>query len=603
VLFERLHVRAVIVLLSLFAAFFGVSSPLFQKLFIDRLMGIGDTLTGGYFNGFPIWAFIFGTFFSLLLGGACNTFAVWIAAKEAMHFQAIVSETVYRKTLRMRSDQLGHRPVGEIVALYATDVPGSTQILEMTLPMAAGTIFPLILAPIAVRFIADIPLFNIFLLSALTILMNVILSRRQSRFFYLFKHLAAERTGIVNEWIQNIRLLRILGWTENYESKIQAKRIEETINRVRMVTNGQTMNSFGSTISFFINIVGVATLISSHHGEMNPGQIFAMLWIFGVFLARPFRQIPWMFTMGLDALTSIRRVEKFLSENDEGEESTNQERRKRVDDRNAAIDVKGMRLAINNNILLRGIDFKVENGEWVAVVGEVGSGKTLFLLSLMGETGAQFDHYYVGGHDVLKWSVNDRRSLYSFVPQEGFVMSATLRENVALEYEHGSANDLRILETLRLSQFDVAQERVPGGLNAEIGERGVNLSGGQRQRVSLGRAEYFTRPLLLLDDCLSAVDTETEKKLIESLMAGRWNGRTRILVTHRLTVLDHVDRVLFLDDGQIQDQGKFRELLARNEKFRAFAASVADKKAKEEAALEIPLVTETINQEDLSGEN
>jgi ATP-binding cassette, subfamily B, multidrug efflux pump len=567
------------------------------------LMGIGDTITGGYFDGLPVWAFIFGTFLSLLAGGACNTFAVWIAAKESMHFQAIVAETLYRKTLRMRSDQLGHRPVGEIVALYATDVPGSTQLLEMTLPMAAGTIFPLILAPIAIRWVADIPLFSIFVISALTILMNIILSRRQSRFFYLFKHLAAERTGIVNEWIQNIRLLRILGWTENFESKIQAKRIEETTNRVRMVTNGQTMNSFGSTISFFINIAGVATLISSSHGEMNPGQIFAMLWIFGVVRARPFRQIPWMFTMGLDALTSIHRVEKFLSEGDEGEETTSVAHRKRVDDRSASIDVKGLRLAINNNILLRGIDLKVQNGEWVAIVGEVGSGKTLLLLSLMGETGAQFDHYFIGGHDVLKWSVNDRRSLYSFVPQEGFVMSASLRENVALEYGHGHANDLRILDTLKLSQFDVEREKVPGGLDAEIGERGVNLSGGQRQRVSLGRAEYFTRPLLLLDDCLSAVDTETEHKLIDSLMAGRWKGRTRILVTHRLTVLDHVDRVLFLDDGQIQDQGKFRELLARNEKFRAFAASVAEKKTKEDLPAEPLVAPEVLATEDITGES
>jgi ABC-type multidrug transport system fused ATPase/permease subunit len=127
---------------------------------------------------------------------------------------------------------------------------------------------------------------------------------------------------------------------------------------------------------------------------------------------------------------------------------------------------------------------------------------------------------------------------------------------------------------LALAQFRIDGEHLQHGLETEIGERGVNLSGGQRQRVALARAHFLRRPVLLLDDCLSAVDVDTERRLISELIDGAWHDRTRLLITHRLSVLEKVDRVMFLEDGAIVASGTFEHLLATSQKVRDFVASV-----------------------------
>lgn len=214
----------------------------------------------------------------------------------------------------------------------------------------------------------------------------------------------------------------------------------------------------------------------------------------------------------------------------------------------------------------------------------------MLVLSLAGETGATFSSFSFSDAkgavtDALALTVDQRRRRFAYVGQDGFVMSATLRENIMFRYG-GSGDDVGVLRALELAQFRIDGEHLRNGLDTDIGERGVNLSGGQRQRVALARAHFLRRPILLLDDCLSAVDVDTERKLIDELIDGAWKDRTRILITHRLSVLEKVDRVLFIEDGQIAADGTFRELLAKSQKMRDFVASVqrADAKAAIEAA-------------------
>ncbi len=600
ILFQRLPVRWAIVGFSFGASFFGVIAPLFQKLFVDRLMGLSDSVAMGFFDNWATPLLLVGAFVAMILATGGSIWANWLGLRESILLQGQLADSIYAKILGLRSDQLRGRTIGELVAIYATDVPGSTAFLDQTLPMAAGIFFPLIMGPLAVHWIADVPLWATLLLTLFIILLNIILANRQARFFIRFKQLAAERTGLVGEWIQNLRLLRILGWVRAYESKIHRKRVEETANRVAMVTNGQTMGSIGSSISFFINLSGVASVVLIRGGDVRPGELLALLWIFGVFLARPFRQIPWLFTWMLDALTSLRRVEAFLgptilsADEERGHSgslhigvgnktSASPMSTMTVNTLPSALSIRGLNLSLGGRRLLNEICFDVPEGQLVAVVGEVGAGKSLLLLSLMGETGATFERFYVGSSDVLRLTAEQRRSLFSYVPQEGFVMSATLRENVVLQYEsqeNGDSflrdQDERILAALNSAQFNFVQERVEEGLETEIGERGVNLSGGQRQRVSLARADiHRDRPIFLLDDCLSAVDVETERRLISGLLSGEWRKQTRILSTHRLSVLREVDHILFLEEGRIEACGTLDELLRTSEKFRRFAMTVA----------------------------
>lgn len=583
-LFHRRKARALIVLLSLLGACFGVASPFFQKIFVDRLSGAEvPAMRGMNVPDFSVVTAIGLAFVCTLLAQAIALIVNYLCTREGTILQKRLSEDLYRKMLSIRTDSMGSTTVGEVVSLYATDVPGSTALIDQVLPMATTIFFNILIAPIAIIWICDIPLWATYLVIGIIVAMIFTLASRQSQFFARFKQLAAERTGLVNEWVQTIRMLRILGWIESFERKIFTKRREETTNRVAMVTNGQLMNSFGSSINYVLNLTGVASLVmlSERVGgrATTPGELFAMLWIFGVFLVRPFRQLPWFFTFSLDSMTSIRRLEKFLArpstaggadfplmrelngkiQHGEGEE----------------LWIEGLQLEINGQKILEDIDFKVEAGEFIAIVGEVGSGKSMLALSLVGETGARFRKLSVGGKDLLKLTLPMRRRFFSFVPQEGFVMSATLRENIAFEYEPPGDEDPDILSSLTVAQFRLDDEvSGGGGLATEIGERGVNLSGGQRQRVSLARAHHFHRPVILLDDCLSAVDVDTERLLVRDLLSGAWRNSTRLLVTHRLSVLALVDRVFFMEGGRIVEQGPFKDLLERSERVREFVASV-----------------------------
>jgi ABC-type multidrug transport system fused ATPase/permease subunit len=386
-----------------------------------------------------------------------------------------------------------------------------------------------------------------------------------------YKQLGAERIGLVNEWIQNIRTLKILGWMESYEKKIVSKREDETENRISMVTNGQAMNSISSSITFFLNLVALFTLISAKP-NITPGEILSILWIVGIFLTRSFRQMPWFFTFGFDGWTSVKRLSAFLTMKNSG--SCFQEEilihTPSPEIIGPSIEVKNLNLKIDKKNVLNNISFSVKSNEFIAIVGEVGSGKSLLLLSLIGETGADFESYKIENMNMLQQKNSELCKYFAYVPQEGFVMSASLRENIAFDYEVPTKMDSRMNFSLQAAQFNIEKENFSEKLDTEIGERGVNLSGGQKQRVSLARADFYDCPALLLDDCLSALDVNTEKSIIESLLKGKWKNKTRLLVTHRLSVLNEVDRILFLVDGEIQDQGTLNELLNRSEKFKVF---------------------------------
>ncbi|WP_373997765.1 ABC transporter ATP-binding protein [Bdellovibrio bacteriovorus] len=574
VVFTRFYARVLILITSLFGAVFGLLGPFFQKEFIDQLTGQQGHLHLVDFSN-PL-TYVLGAFFCVLIAQAFSQLTNYLSIRESLYMQKVFAQRLYEKTLHLRVDTMSGKPVGEIVSLYATDVQGATVFLDQTLPAGASTLFPLILAPFAISILFDVPIWPTVLLMFAIATLNTFMAFRQSKFFFNFKQLAAERIGLVNEWIQNIRTIRILGWIRHFEANIFVKREVETRNRVLMVTNGQIMNSISSSITFFLNVVALGSLVLYTKHQMTSGELLALLWIVGVFLTRPFRQMPWFFTFAFDSWTSLKRLEDFLStKNNEtnGEKELSNQERKREE--KFALQVRNLNLSISGKRILKNINLDVKHGEFVAVVGEVGAGKSMLLLSLLRETGASFESYHFGEKNALDMTLDEVRAQYAYVPQEGFIMNATLRENVAFIYDIEPERDPMIEESLKLAQFDLNTERVEKGLATEIGERGVNLSGGQRQRVGLARVHFHKAPVLLLDDCLSAVDVDTEQKLFEQLLLGAWGERTRLLVTHRLSALHQVDRILFMEEGQIVDSGTFEELLGRNQKFREYTTTVA----------------------------
>lgn len=569
-LLERLPWRILILFLSFSATVVGLLAPYAQKRFTEATMA-----------GHSPVAWIFFAFACLIAYQALWQCNVWLATREGLITQKSLGDFSFHRLLEGPGGLIGRAPAGTAVSLFAIDVAGAAALLDQSLLMASSMIFPLFLAPIALHSLFGIPWWASIVSILSLAFVNYLLARRQSRFFMAFKALASERTGLVSEWVQNIRTLRILGWVGAAEKRIFELRRRETRNRKKMVTNGQVMNSIASSATFSLNVLAILLLLrirasAGAAAEPTPGELLSLLWILGVFLARPLRQLPWMLVMSFDAISSLRRLESAFAIPLARPCLTTSSgaRREWPASEHYALEVRGLNLEAEGKSLLKNIHLQLRRGSLVGVVGEVGSGKSLLLHSLIGGTGARFDHFIIDGTTTEGPLDPSVRGRMAFVPQEGFTISATLRENVLFTYLDDKLPpaevDARVKRSLAASQFRPVQERVPHGLDSEIGERGVNLSGGQRQRIGLARAHFVDRPIVLLDDCLSAVDVNTEKKLLDDLILGEWKNHTRVLATHRLSVLPLCDEVLFLAEGEIKLRGKHDELLALSATYREF---------------------------------
>lgn len=524
---ERFHYKALIVILSLASALLGLAVPYYQKIFVDDL------------NSINLAVCVLLALFYL----ASNQLALFVGQNESIQAQKKLSEVLYKHNLYLKPLTLQNRSVGEVVSLYATDVPSLTVWLEQSLPYGLTTVFPLILTPFFLHYFYGLQLGFSFLVVLIVVLINSFMAYRQSVFFFKFKILAADRMGLVNEWIQNIRGLKILNWVEGFENKIIKKRREETTNRIHMLHNGQVMNSISSNLMFWLNIAMLSFFIWFSDKNISKSDLIALLWVTTVFLARPLRQLPWFFTFVFDAWTSFNRLVTFLSlENQPEAIKSNQPQNP-----SALLEVSNLNLKINNKIILNNINLEIKSNEIVALIGPVGSGKSLLIKSLISETPFTADVFY--------------KEQSSYLPQEHFIMSANLRDNMNFQYQSSEANDALVMKNLTQAQFNFELDRLNDGLETVIGERGVNLSGGQKQRVSLARQLMNTQKLLILDDPLSAVDVATEGKMINEFKKLKQNGTSILLTTQRFTALPHCDRIIFLNNGFIEFNGSALEFL------------------------------------------
>lgn len=209
--------------------------------------------------------------------------------------------------------------------------------------------------------------------------------------------------------------------------------------------------------------------------------------------------------------------------------------------------------------VLDGVSFEVAPGEMIGLVGPTGAGKTTLIKLLLRLYDPESGTIRVDGHDVRDLDLTDLREHVSYVSQEPFLFSGTVRENIA--YGRPDVPDADLRKAARLAGAAAFIERLPDGYDTTVGERGVKLSGGQRQRISLARAVLADPDVLILDEATSHVDNETEV-LIQRALDDLIQNRTTFAVAHRLSTVRDADRILVLDDGRLIEEGTHEELLA-----------------------------------------
>jgi len=218
--------------------------------------------------------------------------------------------------------------------------------------------------------------------------------------------------------------------------------------------------------------------------------------------------------------------------------------------------------AVDRGWVLQDVSFRVEPGQSLAIVGATGSGKSTVAELLSRSYDPDRGRILLDGVDIRALSLGELRRNLGVVPQETFLFSATVRENILL----GAPDDGRLDRVAEISQLSEALPDLPDGYDTLLGERGINLSGGQKQRAAIARALAQDPPVFLLDDALSAVDAHTEARILTGLRDAL-AGRTSIIISHRLAAVRDADWIIVLDGGVIVEQGVHADLLAQGGRY------------------------------------
>ena len=215
--------------------------------------------------------------------------------------------------------------------------------------------------------------------------------------------------------------------------------------------------------------------------------------------------------------------------------------------------------------VLKNVSFKINAGENVGIVGKTGSGKTTVVDLILRTYNVPERSLFIDGHDVNDISIKDVRRGAAYVPQDNFLFSDTIENNIAFATDGGDLEG--VVRAAKLSDVDSNIVEFKDGYKTVLGERGVTVSGGQKQRISIARALMKNAPILILDDSVSAVDVKTEKAILENLRRER-EGKTTILIDHRISTIEKMDKIIFIDDGEVLAVGDHGELYEKNKEYR-----------------------------------
>jgi ATP-binding cassette subfamily B protein len=380
-----------------------------------------------------------------------------------------------------------------------------------------------------------------------------------------------EKMSDISAFVQeNVSGMRVV---KAYSQEDAQRRKFEQENESYLASNMGLVKIWGAFYPLLGAIIGLGSVAVLWWGgrmviqrEITLGELVAFF-AYLEMLTWPMIAFGWVVNIYQRGAASMKRLAVILDAGPEivdGPDRSVAELRGRIEFRGVSFRYEGASGNGNgggSGEVLTDIDLTIEPGETVAFVGRTGSGKTTLTRLVPRLYDVTEGQVLVDGRDVKTLPLETLRSAVAYVPQESFLFSESIRGNIA--FGKPGASDRDVQEAARRAGLDADIESFPKGYETMVGERGITLSGGQRQRATIARAVLVEPPILILDDVLSAVDTETEERILREL-AGVMRKRTTLLVSHRVSTVKQADLICVLEGGRIVERGSHEALLQQD---------------------------------------
>ncbi len=537
---------------TLGAAAFGLTMPWILGQAVDTFSGVETQL------GWPLsWLAL--SLIVVALFEACSRFTArylitgasrWVEYDLRNRYFAHLETLEPAFYRRYRTGDLVARATNDLSAVRQLYGPALYQVLNTVLLFAVALVLMFRISPSLAKWAA-------LVLPAAGIIFAITRARIEQRFTRVQEQFAA-MADHAQETFGGERVVKAYAQEgpeiESFRATSQ-EYVRRQIHQIRLtVLLWPTMTLVVGLLTVFMLYAGGVDVIE---GQLTLGQ-FVQFMAYIAMLAWPMMALAWVATMWQQGVASLQRIHEILTE------------RPRIEDGRAPtslatgslgdIEFRGVSVEHAGQLVLRDIDLRIPAGTTLAIVGPLGSGKSSLAALVPRLLDPTVGEVLVNGVDVRLWPVADLRRRIGFVPQETFLFSGTLRENVTFGVEPAQATESRVRGAVALSRLENDLDQWPAGLETVVGERGVTLSGGQKQRTAIARAVAREPSILILDDALSSVDTRTEAAVLTGLQEFM-HHRTTLLIAHRFSTTRLADRIVVLEHGAIVEQGTHLELL------------------------------------------
>ncbi|MEY4288684.1 MAG: hypothetical protein RLZZ30_772 [Bacteroidota bacterium] len=549
------------IVFTVISNYYGVQMPIYFKNAVDSFQAHIESSTP---NDFLWLALKLGGFYMLF--SLAKGFFLFLMRQTIIvmsrNIEFDLKNEIYEQYQRLDQAFFKRNATGDLMNRISEDVG----LVRMYLGPGIMYIINLIVAfaMIVTQMIGISPSLTLFVLIPLPI-MSVLIYRVSSRMNAMGVLVQQEQSmlsTIAQETFSGIRIIKAY----NREKETAEKLNERAENYKKQSMRLVKVNAFFIPTIMFL--IGISVLIAVYYGgllsfstdqtkHISVGSIVAFI-MFVNNLTWPFASLGWVSSIIQRASVSQKRINEFLqtipsiqNENKEEFDFQGNIRFENVSFEYPITEIK----AVSN------VSFELKKGETLAIVGHTGSGKSTISALLMRQYDVQSGDILIDGKSIKDINLDAFRDQSGIVPQDVFLFSDTIAENLQFGVNDHLPSEEELIDVTKRAHVYHNIKEFPDQFNTLLGERGVNLSGGQKQRISIARALLKKPKLLILDDCLSAVDTETEEIILGNLEKDR-NDRTTIVISHRISTIRNADKIIVLGNGSIIEQGSHEELIS-----------------------------------------